>query len=81
MSDTTHTPTHLHTCSACGEQPDEWQHNGFQEYPAKYKDLPSMKRNLDNGNYVWVSDDTFGVDLYTCSNCGSTTPDTVQETK
>lgn len=71
-------PGHLHTCPACHAQP-EWKPEGVQAYPAKYAGLPSFAAKLKTGEYTWQSDDTFGVMLYTCSECGSTATDTIGE--
>ena len=69
-------PQFLTTCPCCGSINVSWSHEGRQLFPAKYAQLTSFKKHLDSGNYQWQPDrENFGVELYTCSACGSTRAD------
>lgn len=70
------TEKNLAGCPSCGCENPQWKHNGKQVYPAKYAGVGTFKSKLETGEYEWcASGDTFGTELFTCSDCGSTVTD------
>ena len=74
------TPRFLTKCPSKGcDAYNEWTYDGEQVWDAKYQDLPSMKRRIDDGSYYQPARDAdFSVGMYTCNKCESTHLDVKQ---
>lgn len=70
-------PKKIKRCPNCGNsEVHKWDHGGRMEYPAKYANARTMRLALERGDYTWnAGKETFGVDVYTCHQCGTTNTD------